>query len=79
MRPIRIPAAPLPDRPGRSLTGAEAVIVIVILLLAGALTGAGLPAFGVMELVGAAAFLACRTIKGLREQPPSGPAATDAA
>ncbi len=79
MRPIHVPAAPAPDRPGRSLTGAEAVVVIVILLLAGALAAAGLPAFGFMELVGAAVFLACRTVKGLRERPPAAPAVTDIA
>ncbi|MFE6872277.1 hypothetical protein ACFVFS_37750 [Kitasatospora sp. NPDC057692] len=79
MRPIHVPTAPVPDRPGRSLTGAEAVIIIVILLLAGALALAGLPTFGALEFIGAAVFLACRTIKGLREQPPASPATPDTA
>ncbi|MFI9332601.1 hypothetical protein ACIGZJ_34350 [Kitasatospora sp. NPDC052868] len=78
MRSIHTTAPQVPDRPGRSLTAAEAAIIIVIVLLAGALAAAGLPVFGVMELVGAAAYLACRTIKGLREQPPADQALADA-
>lgn len=69
MRSLTTPSHP---RRTRSLTGAEVVIVVVIMALAAALAAIGQPMIGVIEFLGAAVFLACRTLKALRDPRPAG-------
>ncbi|MFC7924775.1 hypothetical protein [Streptomyces cinereoruber] len=54
MRSIEPPGNPSPRH--RPLTGGEIIVVVIVMILAAALTAAGLPAFGIVELlVGTAA------------------------
>ncbi|MEV0535979.1 hypothetical protein [Kitasatospora sp. NPDC050463] len=64
-------SSPVPDCSSRTLTGPEAVLIVVIVLLAGALAAIGLPMYGVLEFTGALVYLACRTVKGLRGPHPA--------
>ncbi|QNP68006.1 hypothetical protein [Streptomyces genisteinicus] len=51
-------------RPGdRPLTGREIVVVVVIMVLSAVLTIAGLPMFGIAELLGGSAFVALRLMR----------------
>ncbi|GLW73752.1 hypothetical protein Kpho02_60500 [Kitasatospora phosalacinea] len=59
---LAVPALPGPDggtgRGHRPLTGTEAVVVIIIILTAAGLALAGLPIFGVLELLGGSGIVA---------------------
>ena len=59
-----------PEQPGPGLRGGEIVVVVVVMALAVALALAGLPMFGVIEFLGGVAYLACLTVKGLRDPRP---------
>lgn len=70
--PVRPPApVPAPQGAFRFPTSAEAVVVVVIVIVGAGLAAAGLPVFGVLEFLGALAYLACRTVKGLRDPQPA--------
>ncbi|GGV26654.1 hypothetical protein GCM10010495_48170 [Kitasatospora herbaricolor] len=71
MRSVTAMPACGPERGGRTLTNGEIVIVVVIMILAASLAVAGLPMFGILEFVGAVAFLACRTLERLRAPRPA--------
>ncbi|MFC8980992.1 hypothetical protein ACFU3J_27900 [Streptomyces sp. NPDC057411] len=55
--------AGVPGHPNRPLTGAEIVVVIVVMILAAALTLAGMPAFGIVELLGGTTMLILRLLR----------------
>ncbi len=73
MRSITSPPVPGPGPggPGPVLTGGEILIVVVVMTLATVLLLAGLPMFGTLEFLGGAVFVACRTVKGLRDPRPA--------
>ncbi|MER6393675.1 hypothetical protein ABT236_35090 [Streptomyces sp. NPDC001523] len=50
-----IPPAGYPQPGSRPLTGGEILIVVIIMILATVLTVAGLPMFGIIELLGGTA------------------------
>lgn len=56
-----IDAAAVPDP--RPLTGGEIFIVVIIMVLATVLTVAGLPMFGIAELLGGAVALVLRVLR----------------
>ncbi|MFJ1796831.1 hypothetical protein [Kitasatospora griseola] len=60
--------APSARPAGRPLTVTEAVVIVVIVLTAGALAVTGLPSIAVTGVMGAVTYAAHRTITGLREQ-----------
>ncbi|GAA2154185.1 hypothetical protein GCM10009760_52840 [Kitasatospora kazusensis] len=61
-----------PGQPRRALVPGEMVIVVVIMILATALVIAGQTMAATLEFLGGAVFLACRTVKGLRDLPTAG-------
>ncbi|MFI1884829.1 hypothetical protein [Streptomyces jumonjinensis] len=71
---MRYPALPPhhPDGPkppaGRPPHAGEVVIIMVVLVTAGALTAAGLPMFGITEFLAAVLFISCRALTWLRAQ-----------
>jgi hypothetical protein len=54
------------DRPRSQLSGGETVVVVVVLVLASALTAAGMPAWGAVLLLGESAAVAVQLVRGLR-------------
>ncbi|MFC8450158.1 hypothetical protein [Kitasatospora sp. NPDC057223] len=66
---------PGPQAGPRALSGPEATVVVIIMTLAVALALADLPMFGALEFLGGAVYLACRTVKGLRDPRPGTPGA----
>ncbi|QKW17924.1 hypothetical protein HUT16_01590 [Kitasatospora sp. NA04385] len=64
--PASIGPAPAPRPVGRPLTVAEALVVVVIVLTAGALALAGLPNIAITGLIGTVTYAARRAVTGLR-------------
>ncbi|QES23165.1 hypothetical protein DEJ46_31900 [Streptomyces venezuelae] len=63
---MRTISSVLHPRPGGSVTAVEAVIIVVVVTCAAVMTTVGFPAFGVVELLAAALYLACRVLATLR-------------
>ncbi|MFD9575922.1 hypothetical protein ACFWBI_39760 [Streptomyces sp. NPDC059982] len=60
---IITPAAAAPGPHSRPLTGAEVLIVVVIMILATVLTVTGLPVFAIIELLGGTAAVILRLLR----------------
>ncbi|MFF9914854.1 hypothetical protein [Streptomyces sp. NPDC013457] len=52
-----------PGPHNRPLTGGEIVLVIIVMIIAAALTVAGPPAFGIVELLGGTAVCVLRLLR----------------
>ncbi|WP_411575170.1 hypothetical protein [Streptomyces fradiae] len=59
---------------GRPLTVVEIIVVVVVMVLAAGLTIAGLPMFGIAELLGGTAAVVVRVLRAGRRSPQDGQA-----
>lgn len=57
---------------GRPLTLVEIIVVVIVMVLAAALTIAGLPMFGIAELLGGTAAVVLRVLRADRRGPRDG-------
>ncbi|MFI5534211.1 hypothetical protein ACIA8O_37315 [Kitasatospora sp. NPDC051853] len=55
-----------PPRNRRHLSGTETVVVIVVLVLAGALAYSGMPVFGIIDLLAGTAYVATKLVTSTR-------------
>ncbi|WLQ45615.1 hypothetical protein P8A22_37955 (plasmid) [Streptomyces laculatispora] len=65
MRSSLFPPSPSSTSPG-ALTPGEVVIILVVILVAGALALAGLPMLGALEFIAGALYVAVSSLKTLR-------------